>query len=216
MTRVSGILLLLTISLLAALRAQSGAVQRFVTTSESKLWIDGSSTINTFTCTTFRVNGEASIATENGPETQSRRGPEVKVSIRVRTLDCGNRMMNGDMYDAMKEKENPEILYELVRAQEVPESETESGWISVKTEGALTIAGTTRQVEIPLKIRRLSDGRIRVVGRQSLLMSDFGITPPTAFFGLIRAHEELVVNFDLVAKIESDCGEVLARDGNEK
>ena len=30
-------------------------------------------------------------------------------------------------------------------------------------------------------------------------MIDFNITPPSAFFGLINAHEKLTVNFDLIA-----------------
>jgi hypothetical protein len=48
-------------------------------------------------------------------------------------------------------------------------------------------------------VKGLRDGKYEILGRKELSMLDFHITPPSAFFGLIRADEGLVVNFDLIA-----------------
>jgi hypothetical protein len=44
-----------------------------------------------------------------------------------------------------------------------------------------------------------TDAQTQLTGKQRLLMSDFGIDPPTALLGLIRARDRILVRFDLVA-----------------
>jgi len=74
---------------------------------ESKLWIEGTSTIIDFTCITSSIDGYAFIKSDNikreGNGNQKFESKAV-VSIVVKSLDCGNEMMNDDMYEAMKDK----------------------------------------------------------------------------------------------------------------
>ena len=39
---------------------------------------------------------------------------------------------------------------------------------------------------------------VRVTGSTRLRLTDFGIEPPTKFFGLVRVHNEIDVHFDLI------------------
>ena len=112
-------------------------------------------------------------------------------------------MMNEDMYEAMKDKKNPFILYELLNSKIVSEEEI-SGWSEVQTTGYLTIAGYKRTINIPLKVRKLPDGKYNLVGIKELSMHDFNIEPPSAFFGLIEADDKLVIKFNLIAGISQD------------
>ena len=170
---------------------------------ESELWIEGTSTIIDFTCITNSIDGYAFI--NSGNLTREGNGNQkfkskVVVSIVVKSLDCGNEMMNEDMYDAMKDKKNPFILYESLNSKIVSEEEI-SGWFEVQTTGYLTIAGYKRIVNIPLKVRKLNDGKYNLVGIKELSMHDFNIEPPSAFFGLIKADDKLVIKFNLIAGI---------------
>ncbi len=176
------------------------------TLPESKLWIEGTSTIVDFTCITNSIDGYAFIKNDN--LTKEGNGNQkfeskVVVSIVVKSLDCGNEMMNEDMYEAMKDKKNPFILYELLNSKIVSEEEI-SGWSEIQTTGYLTIAGYKRIVNIPLKVRKLPDGKYNLVGIKELSMHDFNIEPPSAFFGLIEADDKLVIKFNLIAGISQD------------
>jgi hypothetical protein len=44
-----------------------------------------------------------------------------------------------------------------------------------------------------------ADGTYQATGSLPLLMSDFGIDPPTAMFGLIKVHDQITVRFKLIA-----------------
>ena len=174
------------------------------TLPESKLWIEGTSTITDFTCITNSIDGYAFI--KNDSLTREGNGNQkieskVVVSIVVKSLDCGNEMMNEDMYDAMKDKKNPFILYELLNSKIVSEEDEIESWYEVQTTGHLTIAGYKRIVNIPIKVRKLQDGKYNIAGIKELSMYEFDIEPPSAFFGLIEADDKLVIKFNLIAEI---------------
>ena len=156
----------------------------------SKLWFDGSSTVNTFSCSTVQVNGTALFEKDT---------PAVFVEIAVRTLNCGNDGMNDDMFHAMKTNEYPLIQY-VLRSTGNASVNPQSGEIHVVTSGDLTIAGSSESVEIPISIMPLGGGRYRVRGTKPLSMHEFHITPPSAFFGLIQAHDLLIVSFDIIVE----------------
>lgn len=197
---------ILTVLGLSALYAQESQV-RYSAQPESKMWLRGSSTVGKFTCLTTRVEGSGFLAGElptadDSTKQVGNNEATVSVTVYVRTFDCGNDLMNNDMYNAMKDQEFPLIEYELVSAERVDTS-SEKSWFEFNTLGTMTIAGVRDTVEIPIKARRLPDGRYEVVGKKALSMLDFGITPPSAFFGLIRAHKQLTIHFSVIAGTES-------------
>lgn len=188
--------------------AQVGSSQRYITLPGSRLWLEGTSTINGFTCSTLEVVGSASLPFDQSSEksimrTASESKTTVQVNIAVKTLDCGNGMMNADMYKAMKMDEHPFIRYELIQAEAKTSEELTKGMVQINTVGMLTIAGKTNQVEIPIIVQQLSDGQFHITGSKPVSMFDYNITPPSAFFGLIKAHDQLVVHFDIIAAVDT-------------
>ena len=45
-----------------------------------------------------------------------------------------------------------------------------------------------------------ADGALRVKGSKEILMSDFGVRPPTLMMGTLKVRDRVVVNFDVVLK----------------
>lgn len=162
---------------------------------ESRLAISGTSTVNRFTCATDEVDGEGRIPLDAAPRVRAEQS-EAWLRVPVETFDCGNRRMNGDFLDALKAKEHPEIRFELA---DVDLGDTVGDDRRVLAMGQLTIAGNARQVSVELLGRQAGDGRLVAEGSVPLRMTDFGIDPPTALMGLIKAHDHIVVRFDLVA-----------------
>ena len=196
------ILMFSLISLSGFVKAQDGDI-KYVAEAGSKLWIDGTSTIDSFTCNTHQINGFADIVNNLNMNDSSIRKDKVEVTVPVFTLDCGKSIMNDDMYNAMKANKFPMIKYELIKAHIASKLNSTADRFLLKTYGYLTIAGVTNKVDITINVHKLSNGSFRLTGKKSLSMLDYGIVPPSHFFGLIRAHDQLVVNFDIIAGREN-------------
>ena len=183
--------ILLVILLTLLFSATAAGQKRATMAPESRLWIEGSSTVSKFTCEAGTIAGEASL---NGSRT------DASVVIPVEAFDCGKSRMNRDFYAALKSEEHPRIVFELVDARL---SAAADEVYDVSVTGMLTIAGVTRSVSLSAEGRGHGGGdSYRVMGRLPLSMTDFDVEPPTALAGLIRAHERIVVGFDLIAEIE--------------
>jgi polyisoprenoid-binding protein YceI len=194
--------------LAAALVAFSGALQapaHAQLQEGSRMWIEGSSTVNTFMCAAARVAGEGRIQTAsltsapNAPQSPAR--PAASLSIPVETFDCGKRAMNRDLYAALNSAAFPDIEFELRRAEVISELEGAGEAYELRATGHLRIAGSEREVILDLTVVALGNNRFRARGKAPLLMTDFGIEPPTALLGLVRARDRIVVHFDLIAAL---------------
>ncbi len=170
---------------------------RLVVQDESELWIDGSSSINTFTCKANIISGFGDVH----DKVSTRTGADVaEVTVPVGRFDCGNQRMNEDFYHALKAEDYPYIQFQLIDAAPAakdPVTGTESMHLYVA--GHLSIAGTARTIQVTVQGKQLSNGMYQATGKIPLKMSDFGIDPPTAIFGLIQANDKITVHFNLIA-----------------
>lgn len=191
--------------------AQEASI-RFVLETGSRLWLTGATTMGDYECTAAHVEGRGRIHTDSISSVVSSGAnsttSEVRVSVNVRSLDCGNSLMNDDLFAAMKADSSPAIVYTLLSSEVIADSVAVDSVRTLNNIGQLTIAGVTQVVRIRVTIRRLSSTRYRILGSKSLSMHDFGITPPSALWGLIKADDTLVVNFDLIAIDATTAGHV--------
>ena len=190
--RLIALLLLGTLGLSLAHAAAAQAL--YTVRPASQFWIDGTSTVSSFTCAASDVVGFGSVEETTAREAEL----EAEVVIPVRAFDCGVRQMNSDLYEALKGRAYPAVRFALNRA-EVLASEPGADWTPVRVWGTITLAGEQRPVTVTARGQRLPNGRVRIQGRHALRMTDFNIEPPTGLLGLVRAHDDIVVRFDLVA-----------------
>ncbi len=168
---------------------------RFTADEEvSRLWIEGSSNVNTFDCIAHEYDGEA-IAQQNGSG-ESKPKITMKLEIIVDGFDCGKRRMNSDMKKALKADSYPKIIFSYNSAESV----NSNGVNQYLVNGELTVAGVTREISFLADGEILESGRMRARGSKKIFMTDYDIEPPSGLFGLIKADDELTVHFDLTAK----------------
>lgn len=122
------------------------------------------------------------------------------MTVPVQRFDCGHRRMTSDMHETLEAEAHPTIRFELADAAVVAAPDAPDGWYRLQATGTLTIAGTERSIEALAWGRPLGDGRYRVRGCKSLLMTDFGIDPPTKFLGVVKVHDRIEVLFDLIGQ----------------
>lgn len=191
-------LIILTLTLFQFLLYAEGKTDVFYTTLPgSRLWIEGTSTIKDYSCTTGIVDGYAEISSISDMKTGNIHKDKAQVSIKVRALDCGNNTMNNDMYNAMKANEFPDIKYELVYARLLSKPDSNLQF-TLNTLGYLTVAGKKKLENVKVTVEKLSNDLFRIKGSLPISMLDFGINPPEHLLGLIKAHNNLVVYFDII------------------
>lgn len=168
--------------------------------SSSRLWIEGRSNVNEFECQANQYSAEAAII-DNDDQIEFEQEDQVflQVEIRVDGFECGKSRMNRDLQEALKSSEFPDITFLFGSAEilEMPSDHDQAFQLQVK--GSLTVAGNTKDIQFNARAYFLETHKVRAIGNTTINMSDFDVTPPTALMGLIKAVDELTVNFDLIA-----------------
>jgi polyisoprenoid-binding protein YceI len=161
---------------------------------ESRVWVDGTSSRDSWTVKAAEVDGFVALAPTPG-ELRIQRG---RFSVPSGTL-TGDRgaIMDRLTQNALKSREHPTIVYELASATATPNGANK---FNLQTRGRVTIAGVSKEITGAAEAERLPNGTLRFTGKYPLLMSDFGMTPPTAMFGQLRTGDEVVVNYELLVR----------------
>lgn len=156
---------------------------------DGKIWVEGTSTVHDWDCQIAQFAGTLDAEVE---DTAFASLTGTNVVVPVRGIDCDNGTMNGKLRNALGETP---IRYTLTNAT-LGDAATD-GWFTVNTTGTLSIAGESQPARMAVKAKALDDGRFRFTGKHALLMTDFGIDPPTALLGTLKTGDEVTVHFDV-------------------
>ena len=192
-------LLALTTALTATPSVAMAQAGMMTVRPESKVTLSGSSNINRWACRTSVFEATLPMGSTARREQLKRvKVPvtDVAVSIPVRSLACGHDRMNRDLLEAMRADSNPDIRF-LLASYGVDSTRGITDTVAILATGDLTVAGVTRRVAIPVTAHRTAQG-VRGAGLLKLRMTDFGIKPPVALLGVIRARNEIQVSFEVL------------------
>ena len=177
---------------------------------ESRLWIEGDSTLHAFEAEAEKkiLAGAAVIKDEQQllnkrPAEQVLAGSlleDFTLTIPVDTMKSGVPGLTGRMRKCLKQKESPDIIFTL-RNFSVQKDNPAGDTYLVKAAGALLIAKVTREESLEFSASLLPDGNISVQGEKQLLMTDFGMTPPS-IIGLLKTKDEVAVKWQLIIEIK--------------
>jgi hypothetical protein len=164
--------------------------------SDSRLWLEGSSNVRDWRCDATTL--EASIDVDDDAPNASAIARLRRVQVRVPThaLTCGRSQMDNIMYKALHVDDEPDCR-QIVGRFDVVAQPGDAGH-SLVMQGTLRIAGRERIVRVPVALERQRDGSLRAQGALPILMTDYGVKPPTALFGVLRTENRIVVKFDLL------------------
>ena len=185
----------------ASLRAADAL--RFDAQPGSKVTIDGTSTVHDWKVESRIVGGfiELDPSFESDATLKSAKTPaKVEVTITVRSLKSGKKLMDSVMHDAMKAAAHPNIVYKL-QSMTPKGTASASGPIEFDTQGTLAVAGVTKTNSMAVKMEKIEAGKLKFTGTTSVKMTDFGIQPPspTGTFGLIKTGDDVTINFEWLA-----------------
>lgn len=167
----------------------------------SKLFLEGSSNVVDFTCdcTTELQGGQLEISEANQKYTFQ----NSILQLPVKSLDCGNRVMNRDMYDALDAEQYSSITVRLLSVHDLaPNAFTVCDeWYELTAKIELTIAGECRSVLMDIQAANLGYQLYHFRGRKAIYLTDFNIDPPRALLGTIRVDNCITINMDLQIRL---------------
>jgi len=193
-----------TLAVLFALAVGAGAAGPGtlpLTIHASKVSIAGTSNVHDYTAATAdvrvtRVQFANEAAGEGFWQNLQRPGAleAFDIAIGAATLKSPKEGLDKNMHKALKVKEHADITFSFKRM--------EGGAGALKAFGVLRIAGVEREVALPLTTTQKGDTLI-VAGNLDVLMPDFGIAPPKALMGMVKAHPKITVSFEIVLALST-------------
>ena len=111
------------------------------------------------------------------------------VIVPVADLKSDRDNFTADMHKALKADQAPDIVFSLTRMEKRPGG--------AKAFGTLKVAGVEKDVMLPL-ITTTRNGNLLVIGSVDLLMTEFGIEPPSAMMGMLKTDPKVTVRFETV------------------
>jgi hypothetical protein len=115
-----------------------------------------------------------------------------EIAIPAATLSSPKEGLDKNMHKALKVEQFPDITYKLARL------EGASG--NLQAVGTLRIAGVEREVVLLLSTEQRGNTLV-VKGKLPLLMTDYGIKPPTALLGMLKTDPKVTVTFETVLAV---------------
>ena len=109
-----------------------------------------------------------------------------EVVIPTTSLTSPRDGIDKNMHKALKATEHPDIRFRLRSLDAAAGTAT----------GQLAIAGV-KDVILNVQVKRQAAG-LAVTGTTSLMMTDYGVTPPKAMLGMLKTNPKVTITFELV------------------
>lgn len=118
-------------------------------------------------------------------------------SCRTTSIVSDYKLMDRKTYEALKAEEYSTINFRMANDKDISPTGNE---FKGSVTGYLSIAGKTKEVDVPFRGRLLEDGQIELEGKIPLEMSEFNIYPPTALMGSLKTGDEVWISYSLKLK----------------
>lgn len=163
--------------------------------NESHLAISGESNVNDFRCEVDRYYEADNLVLYSNPGSNYI-FLKNKLIINLMEFDCGKSLITNDFRQTLNAGKNPELIINFLTLERLPDKESNQE----NLEGMIrvTIGGIAKEVEMMFAFNKRDNEVTYLHGDHHFYFSDFDLTPPSKFMGLINVKNQLKVSFDLI------------------
>jgi polyisoprenoid-binding protein YceI len=182
------LLLLVLITAVTSIQAQTYTAKSY------KLVITGTSTMHDWSSQATNVTLNGDFVINNGSIEKVNSGT---VTIATKSIKStkNSGLMDSRTHETLKADKFSTITYTVVKVATVQQTGSEA---TVTINGNLTIAGSSRPTDLVLKMKVLPNGDIELKGSRKILMSNYGIKPPSFMLGALKVGDEVNLDFSAV------------------
>lgn len=167
----------------------------------SKIWLKGETNISRYLCSidSFKLEADGTFRHESDNKDSLVIQPDhLSLTLYVSYIQCGNKMMNRDVHEALNYPDERKIVYTYKGLNSLPEIQNINSWNTLKIKGLLEINNIKNKAIFPVKVMHLDKHQFHVKGKHTIDMIQYDVRPPSKLNGLIKASEKLTVHFDVV------------------
>lgn len=177
-------------SLMAVVPAWSSMQAQSPQESAPRFTISGTSTVRAWSCPAQGVT-KVTAGTSSQPVAGFPQGVQaVEVRIPVKAIACEEPLMVEHLREALKETMHSEIVYRMT-------AYTLTGAEMAHATGTLTINGVTKPLSLPIRLSSSPNG-VRSVGETTIDLTQFSITPPVIWQGLLKVGKDVRIKFEAI------------------
>lgn len=176
--------ILLTI-IFTALTLQTNA-QRNYTLGKSTFEVAGTSNVHDWVMKSTEGSGIANITVIDSKLTDIN---NLSITILAESIKSSKTSMDDVAYQTLDTKTYKNIKYVLKSANRL----NETTW---NVTGTYTIAGVSKDYKTQINVTA-NNGLFVLKGSNQITFADFGMSPPTAALGVVRAGKELAIIFNI-------------------
>ena len=181
---------------LSGVAQPAAEIVKWVVEKNSTLTVAGKSNVNTFTCIISQYDFNDTIYCYSNSNKPIRLTGNLRMNVL--SFDCHSNLITKDLQKTLKADDYPRMTIRFISLQAMPlfaaKTEFIKGWLEVE------LAGVTKRFELNYSFTKNEAKCIRLTGARSFTFSDFNLSPPQKFAGLIKIKDDFDVNFQLVIR----------------
>lgn len=179
----------------AALCSGFAVEEAWVVGTDSRLSIQGTTNINTFTCEVNSYQGKDTLWYFRDNTANELRFSENSMTIPVSNFNCGPAQISKDFLATLKSDRYPQLAIHFISLETtaLKSNSCVAGTVDI------TLAGETTRYNIIFLIKT-DRGNITLSGNHPVSFRDFNLKAPTKLNGLIRVKEVLRVHLHLAMR----------------
>lgn len=159
--------------------------------------IHGQTNVNKFECELFIPTISDSLTVNSIRSPLSISFDDLILTYRIDEFGCGIAAMTEDFREILKSEQFPNLFLQINQVDISPDSEGFEK-LKVSADITVTIAGVSQALVVgDSYVLNESASILTLFGKQSVNMTDFGIEPPTRFWGALRVYDQLDIDFEI-------------------
>ena len=183
--------ILLLLPLCTLIAAGDHVQDDYILTREYTVTIDGTSNLRDWKENVGQVTGDM-MAILNPDGSVDLISIRIKMAVLSIKSDMG-RVMDNKTYEALKSTVYPDILFTLNTPLKL--SQVSNGQPPIPVKGDLFLAGVCRPTVMQVKTLTVDQGKLFFEGTENIRMTDYGVKPPSALFGTMKAASDIIIHF---------------------
>lgn len=168
----------------------------------SEVSIHGRSNISGFECELFDFSNNFNVKVKSTKKGNGIFLEKAEIALNTTGFVCNNKKMTKDFLTAIKSEYYPEIkilIKEIYLNESVADRRYQEGVMAVI---AVDMAGVQKSFDTQLDFILFEVDKITLRGAMDMQMSHFNIHPPSALFGMVKAEDEVKIDFRITFNLK--------------
>lgn len=176
---------------------QVQAQYKLSTAKENTVKVSGGSNVHDWNMIAQNPVCEAAFGPLTGDDNVPKSLTSLSFIVNAKSLKSEHSSMDSRTYKLLKADAFPKITFKLSNATIAAVKKSK---FTVRANGILTIAGTSKTITMLVNGEVKEDGSINCSGQQKLKLTEFGLQPPSFMLGAMKVDNDLTIDYNLIFK----------------